>query len=726
MDIKQAVVKKEWVISGLDCAVCAAKVEKAVADMPGVTTSSLNFVSGRLTVTSDSEHTHEFWASVENTALAAEDDIVLKPLEASHPGTQHETESHSRDSHEEKKESAAWMTPRLFRFLVSLLFVGFSFVPGIAPPVSTVLVLAAYILSGYDVLWKAVRNIVKGRVFDENFLMGIATIGALFLGEYTEAAAVMIFYQVGEYFQELAIDRSRRSITALMDIKPDQATVLRNGMALSVRPEDVSVGEIIQVRPGERIPLDGVVHSGNSLVDTRAITGEPVPRSAHVGEVVFSGCISTNGVLEIEVTSSYAQSTVSRILTLVEESSQQKASSERFITRFARIYTPVVVGLAVLVALIPPLLGLGTFSDWLYRALVFLVISCPCALVVSVPLAFFAGIGGAARLGIMFKGGNYLQTLAKAETMVFDKTGTLTEGIFAVENVEAYDPSIPAGEILRLAASAEQLSTHPIGRAIIAHSGADGLLDVENISEHAGMGLEAQIDGLSVLVGNQRLVESKGLSVPQRAKTAATEVFVVRDNKVVGRITIADKVRDDMAGIIARLKEKGIRKTIMLTGDRERAAKAVGDSLGITEVRAGLLPQHKVDEIEKIIASQETGHVAYVGDGINDAPVLARADIGIAMGGMGSDAAIEAADAVIMTNDMGRLVSAMSVAQKTMMIVKQNITFALGVKLIIMVLGVFGIAHMWLAIFADVGVALLAVLNSLRCLRIPDLERTRG
>ncbi|AEC01898.1 heavy metal translocating P-type ATPase [Parasphaerochaeta coccoides] len=723
MDTQQAAVKKEWAISGLDCAMCAAKVEKAVADMPGVTASNLNFVTGKLTVTTGCNQGNEFWTSVENTARAADDEIILRPLESSaNPFSEKIDRDNLEHEHSSvlQQKASTWMTPRLFRFLVSLLFIAFANVPGVPSLFATALVLAAYVLSGYDVVLKAVKNIVKGRLFDENFLMGIATIGAIFLGEYTEAAAVMIFYQVGEYFQELAIDRSRRSITALMDIKPDRATVLRGGMQLTVRPEDVQVGEIIQVRPGERIPLDGIVRSGFSLIDTRAITGEPVPRSAHAGEVVFSGCISTNGVLEIEVTSSYAQSTVYRILTLVEESSQQKASSERFITKFARIYTPVVVSIAVLVALIPPVAGFGSFSQWLYRALVFLVISCPCALVVSVPLAFFAGIGGAARHGIMFKGGNYLQTLAAAETMVFDKTGTLTEGVFAVDEVEVYDASFSTGEIIRLAASAEQMSTHPIGRAIIAHAGDTGLFAVESITEHAGMGLEAQIDGAHILVGNQRLLERRGMDVPRLHKSSSTEVFVVYNDTVIGRITISDRIREGMAEILTRLKEKGIQKSIMLTGDRERAAKHVGDSLGISEVRAELLPQHKVDEIEKIIAAQEKGHVAYVGDGINDAPVLARADIGIAMGGMGSDAAIEAADAVIMTNDMSRLVSAMSVAQKTMRIVKQNIGFALGIKIIIMILGIFGIAHMWLAIFADVGVTLLAVLNALRCLRIPE------
>lgn len=615
----------------------------------------------------------------------------------------------------ESKGTHTWFNSDLVRIIVALLlFIVGKCLSGLP---SSILAIGAYLLAGYDVLWRAVKNIFRGKVFDENFLMAIATIGAAIIGDYAEAAAVMIFYQTGEYFQGAAVRRSRKSITELMDIRPQTATVVRDGVASVVDPEKVGVGETIRILAGERVPLDSVVTSGTSYLDTMALTGEPVPRQVSVGDEIISGCVNTSGVLEAKVDRSYEDSTVSRILELVEDSSSRKAPSEQFITKFARYYTPAVVIAAVFLAILPPLLGFGAFSTWVYRALVFLVISCPCALVISIPLSYFGGIGGSARKGILVKGGNYLQALAKVNTFVFDKTGTLTEGVFNVQRVDLYDDGqYDTDSLLDYAAAAERMSTHPVAKAIVA-SAARQSLTAATAEEVAGMGIEAEVNGRRVLAGNEKLMNRDGVKLPVLTREAGTVVFVAIDGKLAGRILVADKIKDSAKTAIARLKKLGVGKTVMLTGDAPENARLVAKQIGIDEVHASLLPQMKVQELEKVMESRP-GTLAYVGDGINDAPVLARADIGIAMGAMGSDAAIEAADVVIMTDDPARAADAMLIARKTNRIVMQNIVFALAVKAVVLVLGALGIAGMWMAVFADVGVAVIAILNAMRALRV--------
>lgn len=617
----------------------------------------------------------------------------------------------------ESKGEHAWFNADMARIIAALaLFVVGKFLSG-RP--SDILAVASYILAGYDVLWRALRNILKGKVFDENFLMAVATIGAAIIGDYAEAAAVMIFYQTGEYFQGAAIRRSRNSIADLMDIRPQTATVVRGGVATVVDPMRVQVGETIRVLAGERIPLDSTVLSGSSYLDTVALTGEPVPRKVDVGDELISGCVNTTGVLEARVERKYEDSTVSRILELVEDSGSRKAPSEQFITKFARYYTPAVVIAAVVLAVLPPLLGFGAFSTWVYRALVFLVISCPCALVISIPLSYFGGIGGSARKGILVKGGNYLQALAKVDTFVFDKTGTITEGVFDVQMVDLYDGHYDTVTLLDYAAAAEQMSNHPVAKAIVSAAKTRTFV-ATSAEEVAGMGIEATVGGRRVLAGNGRLMERDKINLPTMSRQAGTVVFIAIDGTLVGRILVADKIKDSAKSAIARLKKLGVDKTVMLTGDAAENAKLVAQQVGIDEVHASLLPQMKVDELENIMASRQ-GTLAYVGDGINDAPVLARADIGIAMGAMGSDAAIEAADVVIMTDDPARAADAMLIARKTNRIVRQNIVFALAVKAVVLFLGALGIAGMWMAVFADVGVAVIAILNAMRALRVNKL-----
>lgn len=620
---------------------------------------------------------------------------------------------------QEAKGERTWLNADLIRIIAALvLFIVGKFFNGIS---SDVLAIGAYILAGYDVLWRAVKNIFRGKVFDENFLMSVATIGAAIIGDYAEAAAVMIFYQTGEYFQGAAVRRSRKSIANLMDIRPQTATVVRDGIATVIDPMKVQVGETIRILAGERVPLDSTVTSGSSYLDTVALTGEPVPRKVAPGDELISGCVNTSGVLEAKVERSYQDSTVSRILELVEDSSSRKAPSEQFITKFARYYTPAVVIAAVLLAVIPPLLGFGAFSMWIYRALVFLVISCPCALVISIPLSYFGGIGGSARKGILVKGGNYLQSLAKVDTFVFDKTGTITEGVFNVQKVDLYDDGhYDTPTLLDYAAAAEKLSNHPVAKAIVA-AAENQTLKATSAEEVAGMGIEAVVDGHKVLAGNGKLMERDGIKLPTLVREAGTVVFVAIDGKLIGRILVADKIKDSAKSAIARLKKLGVTKTVMLTGDAPENARLVAQQVGIDEVHASLLPQMKVDELEKVIASRP-GTLAYVGDGINDAPVLARADIGIAMGAMGSDAAIEAADVVIMTDDPARAADAMLIARKTNRIVTQNIVFALAVKAVVLLLGAMGIAGMWMAVFADVGVAVIAILNAMRALRVGKMK----
>ncbi|MDO4540772.1 MAG: heavy metal translocating P-type ATPase, partial [Syntrophomonadaceae bacterium] len=572
------------------------------------------------------------------------------------------------------------------------------------------------------VLLRAGRNIWRGQVFDENFLMSLATVGAFFIGKYPEGVAVMLFYQVGELFQDRAVDNSRKSIAALMDIRPDYAHVLDGGRVVTVAPEQVTPGQAIVIRPGERVPLDGVVIEGASLLDTAALTGESVPREAAAGDEVLSGCINLSGALTVRVTKAYGESTVSKILDLVENAGNNKSRSERFITRFAAWYTPVVVIVAALLAVVPPLvIADAAFSDWLYRALIFLVISCPCALVISVPLSFFGGIGGASKRGILVKGGNYLETLAAAEIVVFDKTGTLTKGVFAVQHICAYDMS--EAELLELTAYAESFSLHPISRSLQQAYGRE--IDSSRIAEAeetAGHGIRAVVDGREVWAGNERLMRQLNLSLPEDEEWLGTVVHVAVDGKYAGHIVIADEIRDDAFAAIAQLKAAGVAQTVMLTGDIRGIGEKVAARLGMDAAYTELLPAAKVERVEALLAqTSPKGKLIFVGDGINDAPVLARADIGVAMGGLGSDAAIEAADIVIMTDEPARLVTAIKIARRTLRIARQNVIFALAVKALVLAFGAAGAATMWQAVFADVGVALLAVLNALRVLNTKNL-----
>ncbi len=591
--------------------------------------------------------------------------------------------------------------------------------------------LAVYLLIGWDVLWRAVRNIKNGQVFDENFLMSVATIGAFGCGEYQEGVAVMLFYQIGELFQSVAVGRSRRSIAALMDIRPDYANVEREGALVQTDPEEVAVGETIVVRPGERIPLDGVVLRGTSALDTAALTGESLPREVEEGQEVVSGCVNLSGVLYVQVTRPFEESTVSKILDLVENSAAKKARTEHFITRFARYYTPAVVFAALALAVLPPvckladgMLGLGLLPPlvsgewlmWVRRALVFLVVSCPCALVISIPLSFFGGIGGASRQGILVKGGNYLEALAKVGVVVFDKTGTLTRGVFAVSSVcpEQGDER----ELLELAALAEGFSTHPISQSI--RRACPSLPDSGRVSkaeEIPGHGIRAVIDGRQVLAGNEKLMKMGGIPVPDREYPEGTIIYLAVDGKYTGYILVADQVKPSAPQALDALRRAGVRKCVMLTGDSAPVGEAVGRTLGLDEVYAGLLPGDKVSLVEKLLTEKQPGEqLVYVGDGINDAPVLSRADVGVAMGALGSDAAIEAADIVLMDDDLTRLPVAVAIARKTLRIVRENIVFALGVKFFVLLLSAVGLANMWMAVFADVGVSVIAILNANRML----------
>lgn len=613
------------------------------------------------------------------------------------------------------------MNKRLTKIIIAAVI----FVAGLLAPkdpewLSIILFLAAYVVVGYEIIFKAVKNITHGEVFDENFLMTIATVGALIAGEYPEGVAVMLFYQVGELIQSYAVSKSRKSIAGLMDIRPDYANVKRGDGSLErVDPYDVNIGDIIVVQPGEKIPLDGIIIEGNSMVDTKALTGESVPREVSVGGEALSGCINVSGVLTIEVQKEFGESTVSKILDLVENASSKKSNSENFITKFARIYTPVVVGAAVLLAVIPSLIT-GEWSVWTLRALTFLVVSCPCALVVSIPLSFFGGIGGASRSGILVKGSNYLEALAKTETVVFDKTGTLTKGVFKVQEIHPVEVS--ADELLELTAYAESYSNHPISLSLKTAYGKEidksKVTDTEDI---AGHGISVTVFGKKVFAGNTRLMKKIGVDYC-KDEIIGTVVHVAIDSKYAGYIVIADEVKEDSAEAIRRLKAMGIKQTVILTGDSNSVGQKVGRELGVDKIYTELLPGDKVAKLEELLAAKSAkGKLAFVGDGINDAPVLARSDIGIAMGGLGSDAAIEAADIVIMTDEPSKIASAIRISKKTLGIATQNTWLALGIKAVVLVLSALGITDMWMAVFADVGVTVLAVLNSFRALNTKKL-----
>ncbi|MDR0532268.1 MAG: cadmium-translocating P-type ATPase [Oscillospiraceae bacterium] len=695
-------MEKIMMLKGLDCPNCAAKIEKEVLGLAGVAGAKVNLMTETLSLTLDGSHAGDLESAVQKIVAAHEPDIIVS-LKGSAPQAQASS----------KKE--------LIRLLVGAAI----YVVGIAVGallqwnayVELGILIAAYLVLGGEVLLRAAKNIAKGQVFDENFLMCIATIGAFLIGEYPEAVAVMLFYQVGEMFQNLAVRRSKKSIADLMDIRPDAATVKREGGFVSVGPETVAVGETILVKPGEKIPLDGVILDGESMLDARALTGESVPRSVRPGDVALSGCINQSGVLTMKVTKTFGESTVSKIIDMVENASANKAPTENFITVFSRYYTPVVVGLATLLAVIPPILGFGGWAEWLHRGLVFLVISCPCALVISIPLGFFGGIGGASRRGVLVKGGNYLEALNALDIIVFDKTGTLTKGVFQVAEIAPANGFLEA-EVLEYAASAEVFSNHPIAVSIREAFGkAVDERCLSDYTEIAGRGVRVNVNGRTVLAGSEALMAASQVDYLPNGGTG-TKVYVAVDDCYAGCVLIADELKRDAKAAIAGLKKLGIRKTVMLTGDNRQIGEEVAAELGLDEVYTELLPGDKVDQLELLDRQKRRkGKLAFVGDGINDAPVLARADVGIAMGGLGSDAAIEAADVVLMTDEPAKLIDAMAIAKFTKRIVVQNIVFALAVKGAILLLGAFGIAGMWEAVFGDVGVALIAILNAMRVMR---------
>ena len=611
------------------------------------------------------------------------------------------------------------MKNKLIQIIISLIIFLIAFlVPFKQEIINTILFVISYLIVGFEILWKAIRNILRGKVFDENFLMAIASVGAFAIGEYSEGTAVMLFYQVGELFQDYAVDKSRKSIASLMDIRPDVAFVKRDGKIEKVSPEEVKIGETIVVKPGEKVPLDGKVIEGTSMLDTSALTGESIPRDVNVGDEVLSGCINKNGVLTVEVEKEFGESTVSKILDLVENASSRKAKTENFITKFAKYYTPIVVITALLLAVIPTIVfGFETFQEWLYRALTFLVVSCPCALVISIPLGFFGGIGGASKKGVLVKGSNYLEALSQVEIVVFDKTGTLTKGIFEVQKIETKDFS--KDELLKLAAYAESYSNHPISISLKKAYGKE--IDQKLISkteEISGHGVRSVVGGKEVLVGNDKLMKQNNIDYTI-CNDVGTILYVAVDGKFAGYILIADEIKEDAKEIIRKLKANNIQKIVMLTGDKKEVGESIAKELGIDTVYSELLPDQKVEKVEELMKEKsKKGKLVFVGDGINDAPVLAISDIGIAMGALGSDAAIEAADIVIMTDEPSKIDNAIKISKKTMRIVKQNIVFAIFVKVLVLLLTAIGLGTMWEAVFADVGVLVLAIINALRALRV--------
>lgn len=748
--------KKEikLVLSGLTCANCANKIEARVNNLDGVKEANLNFTTSTLIIEGDGNkeekdiilEAKEIINKLEPEVKVYNKDEKNVVVESANrcdsgvcsivdngydkdnhkEGKKHghnskEEHSHSHEdshghSHDHSHSEAITLKDNL-KLIIGAIIFAIAIVLKDDSAIKIALFVIAYILIGGNVILTAVKNIFRGEIFDENFLMTVATLGAFFIGEYPEGVAVMLFYEIGELFQSYAVNRSRKSITSLMNIRADYANVIRNEKEEKVNPETVNIDEVIIVKPGERVPLDGVILEGTSFVDTSALTGESVPREVSHGDDILAGFINTNGVLKIKVSKDFKESTVSRILELVENASNKKAPTEKFITKFARYYTPVVVFSAIALAVIPPLVMQdGSFNEWLSRALIFLVVSCPCALVVSIPLGLFAGIGGASKKGILIKGGNYLEALKDINAVVFDKTGTLTKGVFRVTEVN--NVNIDKKELVRVAAISESFSNHPIAQSIIKEYGEEvdskALVDYEEISGH---GVKTSLEGMKILVGNYKLMEKFDIKY-ENINSIGTIVHIAINNEYKGNIVISDEIKEGSKDAIQGLKDIGVSQTIMLTGDNKSVAEKVAGMVGVDKVYAELLPGDKVEKVEEIIKNNKSqGKVIFVGDGINDAPVLARADIGVAMGGIGSDAAIEAADVVLMKDNPEALVTAIKVARKTNKVLWQNIIFALGVKVIVLLLGAFGIANMWEAVFADVGVTVLAVINSTRCLK---------
>lgn len=692
----------EFTLQGLACISCASKIENEVSKVVGIKKASIDFVTASLKIEIEGGHSFKtIQNKITSIIKAIEPDVVLKDH------LQHDSDRHHLGEPHLKR--------RIGRIMLALLFFGVALFSVASLPVKFNLYLVSYVLAGGSVLRNAAKNIARGKVFDENFLMAIATLGAFAIGEYPEGVAVMLFYQIGEFFQSLAVSRSRKSIGELMDIRPDIAHKKQGNQLLSVKPELVNVGDVIVVKPGERIPLDGQVLSGSSFLDTSALTGESVPRKVNEGEHVLSGFINTTGVLEIKVNKSYQDSTVAKVLQLVQEAAAQKAPTENFITKFAGYYTPVVVVFALLLAFVPPLFFPGAeLSTWIYRALVFLIISCPCALVVSIPLSFFSGIGSASRHGILVKGGNFLEALHDLEGIAFDKTGTLTEGTFKVTEIHA--ETLTKDELLEITAYVERYSNHPIAQSIREAYGKQIDTDfIKDYQEIPGQGVQARVNEKLVVAGNATLMATNQI-VHSDAPNIGTVIYVAVDQQYVGYIIITDSIKPSSKAGIQALQDLGITNISMVTGDRQNVATHVSEELGIGQVYANLLPQDKINVVEELISSS-TGKFAFVGDGINDAPVLARVDLGIAMGGLGSDASIEAADVVLMTDEITQIAKAVKIGRYTRKIVWQNIALALGVKGLFLILGAFGIATLWEAVFADVGVTVIAVINAMRILR---------
>ena len=709
---KQKKVNKEDIIlGGLTCAHCAEVIGDRVQSIDGVKNSHLNFVNKKLTLEIDSDINKD---KVINS--------VIELIDSIEPGLDIQVQNKSESAKEIKKVEKKKDNSKkdLFKIIAGVLVFIFAFyqeATGIESRYSLIVFMVSYILVGGDVLYKALKNIKNGRIFDENFLMTVATVGAISIGEPSEAVGVMLFYKIGEYLQELAVGKSRKSISDLMQIRPDVANLKVGNSLKVVDPEEVEIGDYIVVKPGEKVPLDGLVVEGNSMVDTSALTGESVLRTVNKGDELLSGFINKNALLTVQVTKDFSESTVSKILDMVENASSKKSKTENFISVFSRYYTPIVVTLAALLAILPPVFIKGAlFSEWIHRGLIFLVVSCPCALVLSIPLSYFSGIGVASKHGILIKGSNYLEALRYVDTVVFDKTGTLTEGVFDVVKVRSVDVS--EDELMKFASIAEANSNHPIAKSILKYY--DKQIDLNKIEEYeeiAAHGIKAKYENSTVLAGNEKLMKTNNIKI-ERSTEIGTIVYVAVNNKFVGYIVIADKIKEDSKDAIKKIKEQGIKKTVMLTGDNKDVADSVAKRLKLDKVFSNLLPNEKVEKIEELYLSRsEKEKIAFVGDGINDAPVLARVDVGIAMGGLGSDAAIEAADIVIMTDEPSKIAQGIKISKKTYKIVWQNIIFALAVKLIVLILGAAGMASMWEAVFADVGVALIAVLNAMRIMK---------
>ncbi|WP_206172703.1 heavy metal translocating P-type ATPase [Acidilutibacter cellobiosedens] len=703
-------IEKEFLLEGLNCTHCAGEIEEDANKIKGVKKANINFVTKKLKVEIDEIPRAETVSDeVRSIVKRIEPDVIIHEIGGM---TTDEIKDDLKTEEEEKNDNIKFVIGVIV-FLAAVIF-KFEY------RIEFILFFISYIIIGGEVLINAFKNILKGKVFDENFLMSIATIGAFIIGEYPEAVSVMLFYEIGEYFQGKAVDHSRKSISTLLDIRPDYANIETNEGIKKVDPNKIEIGQYIIVKPGEKVPLDGIVVEGNSFVDTSNITGESVPRSIQPGDNILSGFVNKEGLLKVRTIKKFGESTVSKILDLVENSSKQKANIEKFITRFSKYYTSVVVFSAIALAFIPPLFFHQDLSTWVYRALIFLVASCPCALVVSIPLGFFGGIGGASKSGILVKGGNYLEGLSMADTIVFDKTGTLTKGIFEVTEVEGVK-GYSEDDILKLAAYGEIFSNHPIAKSIVKQYGKEiDKSQISNYREIPGKGIEVTVEGSKVLLGNVKLLQEHGLKVADKS-SIGTVVYVSKDEEYIGNIVISDEIRDESKETIKKLKALGIRKTIMLSGDKKTTAEQVGKEIGIDEIYGELLPQEKVEMMDRILKNKKgKKKVIFVGDGVNDAPVIARADVGISMGGMGSDAAVEASDVVIMDDEISKVKTAINISHNTNRIVRENVVFALGVKMVVLILGALGIANMWSAVFADVGVALISVFNSIRALKVEE------